>query len=54
MVVGLCKVLEKVLSFIKLFERIRAVWLNERLDILREDVKEGVDYDSLIWDIQWK
>ena len=36
----LCNVLEKVLiDFGKLFQRIEAVWLSERLDILREDVE---------------
>ena len=36
----LCKILEKVLIEIgKLFQRIRAVWLNERFDILRDDVE---------------
>ena len=38
MVVELGDVLEKVLiDFGKLFQRIGAVWLNERLDILSED-----------------
>ena len=38
MVVELGYVLEKVLiNFRKLFQRIVEVWLNERLDILRED-----------------
>ena len=40
MVVELCNVLEKVLmDFGKLFQRKGAVWLNERLNILR-DVEE--------------
>ena len=40
MVAQLRNILEKVLiDFGKLFQRIEAVWLNERLDILREDVE---------------
>ena len=39
MVVECSDVLEKVLiDFGTLFHRIEAVWLNERLDILREEV----------------
>ena len=39
MVVELANLLEKVLiDFVKLLQRTEAVWLNERLDILREDV----------------
>ena len=42
MVAELDDVLEKVLiDFGKLFQRIGAVWLYERLDILREEVVEG-------------
>ena len=40
MVLELSNVLEKVLIYFgKLFQRIRAVWLYERLNILREDVE---------------
>ena len=38
MVVELDNVLEKVLSFGKLFQNIGADWLYERLYVLREDV----------------
>ena len=42
MVAELADMLEKVLiDFGKLFQRIGAVWLYERLDILREDVVDG-------------
>ena len=42
MVAALGDVLEKVLiDFGKLFQRIGAVWLYERLDILREQVVVG-------------
>ena len=41
MVVELGNLLEKdFVDFGKLLQRIRAVWLNERLDILREDADE--------------
>ena len=42
MVAELGDVLEKVLiAFGKLLQRIGAVWLYERLDILREEVVDG-------------
>ena len=42
MVAALCDVLEKVLiDFGKLFQRVGAVRLHERLDILREEVVDG-------------
>ena len=42
MVSELGDVLEKILiDFGKLFQRIGAVWLYERLDILREEVVDG-------------
>ena len=41
MVAELGDVLEKVLIFGKLFQRIGAVQLYERLDILREEVVDG-------------
>ena len=44
MVVELANLLEKVLiDFAKLLQRTEAVWLNERLDILREDVRGEVE-----------
>ena len=40
MVAELCKVLEKVrIDFGKLFQGIGAVWLYERLNILREELE---------------
>ena len=43
MVAALCDVLEKVLiDFGKLFQSIGAVLLDERLDILREEVVDGL------------
>ena len=42
MVAALGDVLEKVpIDFGKLFQRIGAVWLYERLDILKEEVVDG-------------
>ena len=44
MVIELGNVFEKVLiDFSKLFQRIGAIWLNERLDIMRADVEGGVE-----------
>ena len=44
MVGELSSMLEKVLiDFSKLFQRIGAIWLNERLDIMRADVEGGVE-----------
>ena len=47
MVGELGNMLEKVLvEFDKLFLRIGAVWLNERFDILRQDVRGEVEKDD--------
>ena len=44
MVGELDNVFEKVvIDFGKLFQRIGAAWLNERFDILREDVERRVE-----------
>ena len=44
MVAELGKVSQKLLiDFNKLFQRIGAVWLYERLDILRQEVEGGVE-----------
>ena len=51
MVVELANLLEKVLTdVVKLLQRAEAIWLNERLDILREDVLIFIRF----WDIAIK